>query len=316
MPSTSEASATRPEQIRTSTIKLYRNLDDNPLWAQIIIYLLLAFSGIITLYPMVNVLAKSFSEAQAIIAHPMMFVPYDFTIEAYKYIFSTSILIRSFGITVFVTVVGTFLNLVLTASAAYGLSKTYVPGYKFFIWVVIIPMLIGAGLIPQYMLLKNLGMLNTLWVLIIPGLISPFNFILMRNFFWSIPQELEESAFIDGASHLRVLWNIVLPLSKAVLATIGLFYAVGHWNDYFNGLFFISDNSKWPLQVVMRSIIIDQNMLNMGSASDAMSMEKTVVTAENIKAATIIFAIVPILLVYPFLQKYFVKGILLGSVKG
>jgi putative aldouronate transport system permease protein len=311
-----ETFVVRNSQVRSTWMKRARKLDGNPIWAQALIYISLAFSGIITLYPVLNVFAKSLSEAHAISVHPMMIAPYSFTAEAYKYIFSTPTLIRSFGITVFVTVFGTLLNLVFTAAAAYGLSKTNVPGYKLFMWIIIVPMLIGAGLIPTYMLLKNLGLLNTLWVLIIPGLVSPFNFILIRNFFWSLPQELEESAVIDGASDLRVLWEIVLPLSKSVLATIGLFYAVGHWNDFFNGLFYINDNSKWPLQVILRSIIIDQSMLNMGSINDALSMEKAVVTAENIKAATIIFAIVPILLVYPFLQKYFVQGILLGSVKG
>ncbi|WP_274362892.1 carbohydrate ABC transporter permease [Paenibacillus thermotolerans] len=293
-----------------------RSLDDNPLWAQTVIIVIHMLLSAITLYPMLNVLAKSFSEAHTITANPLMIVPGAFTVEAYKYIFSTPVLINSFAITVFVTAAGTLLNMVFTTAAAYGLSKTRVPGHKFFMWLIIIPMLIGAGLIPQYILYKDLGMLNSLWVLIIPGLVSPFNFILMRNFFWSIPQEMEESAYMDGASDLRVLWSIVLPLSKSALATVGLFYAVGHWNDYFNGLFFISDNSKWPLQVVLRSIIIDQNMMNMGSINDALSAEKAVVTPENIKAATIIFAMVPILLVYPFLQKYFVKGIFLGSVKG
>jgi len=294
-------------------------LDANPLWVQSIIYLILIGSGVITLIPMVNVWAISLSEAHEVFRNPMMLWPRSFTLEAYHYIFNTSVLLKSFGITVFVTVVGTLLNLVFTATGAYGLSKTHVPGHKLMLWIVIIPMLFGAGLIPTYMLLKNIGLLNSIWVLIIPQLVAPFNLILMRNFFWSIPESLEESAQIDGASELRVLWSIILPLSMPVIATVGLFYAVGHWNDFFTGLFFISDNSKWPLQMVLRSIIIDFNMLNMGNQMSGGSMHdasKMVVQPENIKAATIIFAIVPILVVYPFLQKYFVKGIMLGSVKG
>jgi len=294
-------------------------LDANPLWVQSIIYLILIGSGVITLIPMVNVWAISLSEAHEVFRNPMLLWPRSFTLEAYHYIFNTSVLLKSFGITVFVTVVGTLLNLVFTATGAYGLSKTHVPGHKLMLWIVIIPMLFGAGLIPTYMLLKNIGLLNSIWVLIVPQLVAPFNLILMRNFFWSIPESLEESAQIDGASELRVLWSIILPLSMPVIATVGLFYAVGHWNDFFTGLFFISDNSKWPLQMVLRSIIIDFNMLNMGNQMSGGSMHdasKMVVQPENIKAATIIFAIVPILVVYPFLQKYFVKGIMLGSVKG
>ncbi|MFD0715409.1 carbohydrate ABC transporter permease [Paenibacillus sp. GCM10027626] len=293
-------------------------LDANPWWVQTIIYLILIGAGLITLVPMVNVWAISFSEAHEVFANPMMLWPKSFTLEAYHYIFNTKVLLKSFGITVFVTVTGTFLNLVFTATGAYGLSKTYVPGHKILLWIVIIPMLFGAGLIPMYMLLKNIGLLNSVWVLILPQLVASFNLILMRNFFWSIPESLEESAQIDGASELRVLWSVILPLSKPVIATVGLFYAVGHWNDFFTGLFFISDNSKWPLQMVLRSIIIDFNMLNMGTQSTSAMNDasKMVVQPENIKAATIIFAIVPILVVYPFLQKYFVKGIMLGSVKG
>lgn len=293
------------------------HLDRNPVWAQTLIYVVLILLGLVTLLPMVNVLAISLSEGYAITQNPLMLLPHDLTFEAYKYIFNTEVLLRSFGITVFVTVVGTLLNLVFTITGAYGMSKTHIPGYKYLMWLIVIPMLFGAGLIPFYLLLKNLHLLNSIWVLIIPGLVAPFNLILMRNFFWNIPESLEESARLDGASELQVLWRLIVPLSKPVIATVGLFYAVGHWNDFFAGLFFISDNAKWPLQVVMRSIIIDQNMMNMGGgASQPSDIGKIVVTQQNIKAATIIFAVVPILLVYPFLQKYFVKGIMLGSVKG
>ncbi|MBM7787365.1 carbohydrate ABC transporter permease [Tenggerimyces flavus] len=293
-------------------------LDRNPLYADIVIYVILVLLGLITLLPMVNVLAKSLSESGAISANPLMLIPSSFTLDAYQYIFETPVLMRSFGVTVFATVVGTGLNLLLTTTAAYGLSKTSIPGYRLLMWIVILPMLIGAGLIPTYLLLKSLGLINSIWVLVFMGLVSPFNLILMRNFFWSIPNELEESARIDGASDLKILWHVVLPLSKPVIATIGLFYGVGHWNDFFTGLFFINDNSKWPLQVVLRSIIIDQSMLGMGGqgAAPTVDLQRLVVSADNIRAATIIFATIPILLAYPFLQRYFVKGIILGAVKG
>jgi putative aldouronate transport system permease protein len=292
-------------------------LDSNPWWADVLIYAILTLLGLITVLPVLNILAKSLSESSAIATHPLMLFPRSWTFEAYYYIFDTPVLLRSFGITVFVTVVGTALNLLFTTTAAYGLSKTYLPGYRVLMWIVIVPMLFGAGLIPTYLLLKSVGLINSIWVLVVYGLVSPFNLILMRNFFWSIPSELEESARIDGAGDLRVLWHIILPLSKPVLATIGLFYAVAHWNDFFTGLFFITDSSKWPLQVVLRSIIIDQSMLGMGGQdSPTNDIQRMVISADNIRAATIIFSTIPVLLAYPFLQRYFVKGIILGAVKG
>lgn len=291
--------------------------DQNPAWAEIIIYGALLFATLITLLPMVNVLARSLSTGAMVSKHPGMLIPHAFTLDAYRYIFNTPVLMRSFGISVFVTVVGTFFNMVVTTSAAYGLSKTDLPGNRFLMWLVILPMLFSAGLLPTYMLIKDIGLLNSIWVLVIWGLVSPFNLILLRNFFWSIPPEVEEAARLDGASDIRTLWDIVLPLSKPVLATISLFYAVGHWNDFFTGLFFITDNSKWPLQVVLRTIIIDQSMMNMGGAnSPTGDMTRMVTSSESITAASIIFAVVPILMLYPFLQRHFVKGIMLGSVKG
>lgn len=293
------------------------SLDKNPWWADTLIYIVLVLLGLVTLLPMLNILAKSFSGSSAIAENPLMLVPQAWTLDAYQYIFETPVLMRSFGITVFATLVGTALNLLFTTTAAYGLSKTYIPGYRILMWIVIVPMLFGAGLIPTYLLLKNLGLINSVWVLVVYGLVSPFNLILMRNFFWSIPREIEESARIDGAGDLRVLWHIILPLSKPVIATIGLFYGVAHWNDFFTGLFFLTDSSKFPLQVVLRSIIIDQSMLGMGGPNAPNNdLQQLVVSADNIRAATIIFSTVPILLAYPFLQRYFVKGIILGAVKG
>ncbi|MCZ8511650.1 carbohydrate ABC transporter permease [Paenibacillus filicis] len=293
-----------------------RTIDDNPWWGQWTIYLLLIVAGLVTLLPIVNICAKSLSNSASIAKFPLMLLPHGLDFSAYHYILSTQVLLRSFGITVFATVVGTFLNLLFTVFSAYGLSKTYLPGHKYMLWFVIFPMLFGAGLIPHYILLKNLGLINNIWVLVINGLVSPFNLILMRNFFWNLPDGLEESATIDGANDLQTLWHIVLPLSKPAIATIGLFYAVHHWNDFFTGLYFINDNSKWPLQVILRSIVIDQTMMNMGNLTSQADEAALTISPENIKAATIMFSIVPIMLVYPFLQKYFVKGIYLGSVKG
>ncbi|MCC3372391.1 carbohydrate ABC transporter permease [Cohnella sp. REN36] len=308
----------RAETNELALINRPKNLDRNPAWVQTLIYLVLIAMALVTLLPILNVFAMSLSEADAIFKHPLMIVPYNFTMAAYEYIFSTSILLKSFFVTVFATVVGTLFNLALTITGAYSLSKTALPGNKTLLWVCIFPMLFGAGLIPTYMLLKELHLLNNIWVLVVSGMVVPFNLILMRNFFWSIPEELEEAMRIDGASDMGILWRMIIPLSKPAIATIGLFYAVGHWNDFFTGLFFLNDNTKWPLQVLLRSIVIDMNALNNRGVTAVIGQDATkiMLTPENIKAATIIFSIVPILLVYPFLQKYFVKGIMLGSVKG
>lgn len=290
---------------------------DNPLYARCLIAIVLSALTIICLYPFVNVMAKSLSEGYAIFEYPTMILPHSVTFDAYKYIVDTPVLLRSFLITVFVTVVGTLLNLVFTTTCAYSLSRTRAPGHKLMLWYVVVPMLFGAGLIPTYILLKDLKLIDSIWVLILPQLISPYNAILMRNFFWSIPDSLSEAAIIDGANELQVLTRIILPLSKPIIATIGLFYAVGHWNDYFSGLYYINDNAKWPLQVVLKSIVVDLNAMNMGNMNFNMmnDLGKVVLQPENIKAAVIIFATLPILFVYPGLQKYFTKGIIIGAVK-
>ncbi len=285
----------------------------NPLWAEIIIYSILLVAGVITLLPIVVVFARSLSPSYIIARYPLLLWPRDVTLEAYQYVFQTNTLTRSFWITVFVTVMGTSLNLAFTIPGAFGLSKTHVPGNRILMGIIVFAMLFHAGIVPTYILVNRLGLLNSLWSLIIPVLVSPFNVILMRNYFWSVPLELEDSAKIDGASDFQVLVRIIVPLSKPAIATIGLFYAVSHWNDFFRALFYITDNTKWPLQLLLRSIVINSNFQNMGAVD---SGREAFVNPENIKAASIVFATVPILLVYPFLQKYFVKGIMLGAVKG
>lgn len=290
---------------------------DNPLYARVIIGVIVLLFGIITAYPFINVLAKSLSESHAMWDHPMMIWPHDFSLEAYKYIIGTPMLNKAFMTSVIVTVVATFLNVCFTVTTAYSLSRIHAPGNKLMLWYVVIPMLFGGGLIPFYILLKNLKMLDTMWALIIPGLIAPANVFLVRNFFWGIPDSLSEAALIDGASEFQVLTRIILPLSKAVIATIALFYAVGHWNDYFSGLMYINDNTKWPLQVLLKSIIIDMSSLAMkgGNTNALNEMGKVKLQPENIRNAVIIYSTIPILLIYPFIQKYFAKGIIIGAVK-
>ena len=288
----------------------------NPWYGEIIIYLLLLFAAVVTMLPIWMVVVRSFSPTHIISRYPALLWPIEPTLDAYTYILGTPTLLTSFGITVFITVVGTAANLIVTILAAYGLSKRELPGNGLLMGFIVFAMLFGAGIVPTFMVVRQLGMIDQLSALIIPSLVSPFNLILMRNYFWSVPPELEESAKIDGASDLRVLITIVLPLSMPAIATIGLFYAVGHWNEFFGALFYINDNSKWPLQLLLRSIVIENNFQNMGSAGSWGEVRQRLINPENIKAATIVFATVPILVVYPFLQKYFVQGVKLGAVKG
>jgi putative aldouronate transport system permease protein len=288
----------------------------NPWWGDAIIYIILLFLGLITFLPIWMVVVRSFSPTHIISMHPFLLWPIQFTLDAYDYIFQTPTLLNSFVITVFITVVGTALNLIFTILAAYGLSKRELPFNGLLMGLIVFAMLFSAGIVPTFMVVRQLGLIDQVWALIIPQLVSPFNLILMRNYFWSVPPELEESARIDGASEIRILWSVVLPLSMPAIATIGLFYAVGHWNEFFGALFYINDNSKWPLQLLLRSIIIENNFQNMGAGGAMGEVRTKMINPENIKAATIVFATVPILMVYPFLQKYFVQGVKLGAIKG
>ncbi|MCL5995478.1 MAG: carbohydrate ABC transporter permease [Chloroflexi bacterium] len=296
----------------TSSNRLLRN----PWYGEVIIYTVLFFAGVVTILPIWLIVVRSFSPTNIIARYPFLLWPIDPTLDAYTYIFGTPTLLVSFGITVFITVVGTALNLMMTILAAYGLSKREIPFNGLLMGFIVFAMLFSAGIVPTFMVVRQLGLFDQIWALIIPQLVNPFNLILMRNYFWSVPPELEESAKIDGASDLRILFNIVLPLSMPAIATIGLFYAVGHWNEFFGALFYINDNSKWPLQLLLRSIIIENNFQNMGSAGGWGEVHIRMINPENIKAATIVFATVPILMVYPFLQHYFVQGVKLGAIKG
>ncbi|MCS7071399.1 MAG: carbohydrate ABC transporter permease [Anaerolinea sp.] len=288
----------------------------NPWWGDAIIYFVLFVLGAATLLPIWMVFVRSFTPTHIISRYPLLLWPIEFTLDAYAYIFQTPTLLNSFAITVFITVVGTLLNLVTTILAAYALSKRELPGNSVIMGFIVFAMLFSAGIVPTFMVVRQLGLIDSIWSLIWPSLVSPFNLILMRNYFWSVPPELEESARIDGASDVRILWSIVLPLSMPAIATIGLFYAVGHWNQFFSALFYINDNSKWPLQLLLRSIIIENNFQNMGAGGGWGEVRQRMINPENIKAATIVFATVPILMVYPFLQRYFVQGVKLGALKG
>ncbi|WP_249863938.1 carbohydrate ABC transporter permease [Paenibacillus konkukensis] len=271
----------------------------------------LTFAGLMMLLPFVNILAGSFSGGTAIVQGRVTLLPVDFTFANYSSVLSNAAIWKSIGVTVYITVFGTLLNLFFTSLMAYGLARKGLKGRSFFILLVLFAMIFPAPLIPSYLVVKYLGMLNTLWALIVPGLIGAFNLIIMISFFQAIPEGLTEAAKIDGCSEYRTYWSIVLPLSMPSLTTIGLFYAVGHWNGYFSALMYLRDPALYPMQVKLRQLIVESDAANV-MQSVQMSMQ----SVEGIKMATIIVAAVPVLLIYPFIQKHFIKGAMLGSVKG
>ncbi|GAA5345069.1 carbohydrate ABC transporter membrane protein 2 (CUT1 family) [Planifilum fimeticola] len=273
------------------------------------VLLLIALS---MLFPFVYIFAVSFSSLEEVLKNELLLWPKEWVTDAYRYILSSEQFIRSFFVTVFVTVVGTFVNMAFTTTMAYGLSRP-VPGQKQLLFMVVFTLLFSAGMIPTYMVVRATGLIDSLWALILPAAINPFNLIVMRQFFLNIPEELHEAAIIDGANHLQIFWRIILPLSKPALAAISLFYAVVHWNNYFSGILYINDPAKWPLQVILRQIVI-VNEPNAALRGGQQMLENPP-PPETVQMAAILLATLPILFVYPFLQRYFVKGVMLGSVK-
>lgn len=235
--------------------------------------------------------------------------PRDMTLEGYRQLLTSVRLPRAFGVSVFITAAGTALNLALTTLMAYPLSRRSFPLRTPLLLGVIFTMLFSGGLVPNYLVVRQLGLLNTYWALILPNLISGFNLLVMKAFFESLPAEIEEAARIDGASDWQVLWQIVLPLSKPILATVGLFYAVAHWNAYFDAVLYLSDPKLQPLQVVLRSI------LAAGSPSEYVDPDAVMVPLDTLRMAAVVLTTLPLLVVYPWLQKHFTAGTLLGSVK-
>ncbi|WP_025027564.1 carbohydrate ABC transporter permease [Caldalkalibacillus mannanilyticus] len=274
---------------------------------------LLIIICLVMILPFLHVLAQSFSSSGAIDRGEVILWPVEFTLDHYQYVFQDITIWRAFMVTIFITVVGTIFNLIATASLAYPLSRREFIGRKIILFLVLFTMIFSAPLIPTYLLVQKLGMLNTLWALIIPTAISAFNFFVMRSFFLQIPSELIDSSRIDGCGELRILFQIVLPLSKPALATLAIFYAVFHWNTYFNALMYIEDRKLYPLQVKLRELIVDENIT--ADPASAVFSSMLASSPEGMKMAVIIVATVPILLIYPFLQRFFVKGLLLGGIK-
>ena len=279
-------------------------------------YLIVTLIALTTLFPFIYIISASFATEYEITTRPMFIIPQDVTTNAYQFIFSSNKILRGFGNSIFITVCGTAINLFFTVTMAYALSKKRLRGRNFFLNMVIISMFFSGGMIPGYIIIANvLNLKNTFWAVLLPGAISSYNLMIVKNFFQGIPQELEESAAIDGSTDIGILWKIVLPLSLPVLATFGLFYAVGHWNAYFGAMIYMTGaKEKWPLQVLLRELIILAN----GSAGDITNMDPEFIQPpeQSVKMAVIVVSTVPIMCVYPFLQKYFVKGVMVGALKG
>ena len=281
--------------------------------ADVIIHVILVIVGLVCLLPFLHVAAKSFSSNGAVISQRVFFLPVEFTLDGYLMVIQDPSMMRSLWITVLVTVGFTALGMILSILAAYPLTKKGLKGRTFFAFLYMFTMYFGGGLIPDYLLMNDLKMLNTVWSLILPLSFSAYNIIILRSFMQSsIPDSLEEAAFLDGASYWGVLFKVVLPLSTPVLATLCLFFAVGRWNAYADALYYISTSKLYPLQLKLYYL--------MGMASDAATLAEggstTYVTGEVIKATCVMFATLPIIILYPFLQRYFVTGIMIGAVKG
>ncbi len=277
-------------------------------------HLLLLLFGLACLFPMIHIVAVSLSNRAASMGGFVTLWPIGFTLQNYMEILQAGPVYQAFLVSVYRTVLGTALNMVMTILAAYPLSKSSeeLKGRSVFMWIVLIAMLFNGGLIPWFLVIRNLGLLNSLWALILPGALPIWNVILLMNFFREIPKELEEAAIIDGASYWGTLIHIYLPLSVPALATLTLFAAVFHWNAWFDGMILIMDNAKYPIMTFLRTVVVDMNLQIL-----SVNMEDIFnLSDRSIRAANIVVATVPILIVYPFLQRYFIHGIRLGAVKG
>ncbi len=265
--------------------------------------------------PFVHVAAKSISGNTAVMSHSVYFWPKDITFDAFKQVFADQSMTYAMVFSVFVTLLFTLLGMIVCTCAAYPLSKKRLKGRSVLAFILMVPMYFSAGIIPQYILYYQLGILDTFWVLILPLIYSPYNMLIMKNYFAStIPDSLEESAFLDGATNFQILWKIVLPLSKPILATLSLFYAVGRWNSYADNMYFTRSADLKMIQYKLYQLVASATEAQNASLADTGGVTQS--TPEVLQAACIMFVTIPIIIIYPFLQKYFVQGTMVGAVKG
>ncbi|WP_231618996.1 carbohydrate ABC transporter permease [Nonomuraea sp. SBT364] len=266
----------------------------------------------VTLYPFFNILARSFSEETFIRAGEVNLIPRGFNLTTYEIVASDPMFWRNYGNTVYYTVVATLVAIILTTCYAYVLSKKHLKGRTALIWIAVFTMIFSGGLIPNYVLVTSLGLRNSVWAIALPNAISVFNLLVMKAFFESLPRDLEEAAAIDGLNTYGILWRIVMPLSKAVVATMVLFYAVSFWNSWFSAFLYMNESELFPVTVYLRNFIAGATGVeNAGAVAGELTQ-----AAANIQSVTIVLTVIPILAVYPFVQRYFVSGVMLGAVKG
>jgi putative aldouronate transport system permease protein len=269
---------------------------------------------IVMIYPFWYLTMYSLSDAKLAAGGGMFFVPQGFSLAAYEVVIGNASFLSGFKVSFIVTIIGTMLSVFFTATTAYAISKRRLRGKTFFSLIILFTMLFNGGIVPNYLLIKDLGLLDTYSALILPSIIGAWNILVMKSFFSGIPDELEEAAKIDGANDLTIFFRIILPLSKPVLATIGLFTAVYYWNDFFSTILYITDKNKWALQAVLKDIVSNASSA-LQSQGIAIGYQQNV-SENTVKMASIVVATLPILIVYPFIQKYFAKGAMIGSVKG
>jgi putative aldouronate transport system permease protein len=267
------------------------------------------------LFPIYYVVVVSFTDPSEFLRKSYVLFPEKWSLVSYKYLMSTNTFIRATGVSAFLATVGTFLSLLVTSGIAYTLSRKKFPARRILLILILLTTLFQPGIIPNYLVVREVGLINSIWALIIPVLSSGWYVILMKGFFDSIPDGLEEAAAIDGCNDITAFFRIILPLSLPAMAAFGLFYAVGYWNTFFNAILYINNYQLWPLQVVLRNMLIDASTSMGGNAAAELSAEQ-ILPGETIKMAAVVISTLPIVMVYPFLQKHFAKGAMVGSIKG
>jgi putative aldouronate transport system permease protein len=287
--------------------------DAEDIIVKLVSYVFITLLGVVCLYPYLNVVAKSFSSSDVVNRGLVNGIfPKDFSTESYGMVFNSSRFVNAFMVTVYVTLAGTFVNTLLTIFTAFTVSRKNLPGSRLIMFLFIFSMLFSGGMIPTFLVVVGAGLRNNLWSLIIPGLVSPFNLILMRSFFDTIPASLEESALMDGADPFKVLFRIIIPLSMPSIATIVLFIAVGYWNTYLGAMIYIDKRDLATLQIYLRELMLSlRDVERSGAIDDLIGL----IANDSLRGAAVFASTLPIIIVYPFLQKYFVKGMILGAVK-
>lgn len=280
----------------------------------IAITVILTALALAAMFPFYNVIVLSFASVKGMAQHPVYLLPYTFDLTAYKKLFVEPNFYRAFGVSVFVTAAGVTLNMFLSVTGAYALSKKAMPGRNLILSAILFTMFFSGGLIPYYLVVKSIGLVNNVLVMVIPAGITTMYLIIMKNYFNTIPDSIEESAKVDGANDIFILIKIILPISKPFIATFALFYAVDRWNEWYNALIFISDSAKVPLQIYLRELLINMNV-QLSSSAAAVVESKAGVGIQATQMASIVISAIPIMCVYPFLQKHFVRGIMVGSIK-